>query len=357
MATKQEIIDEQQDKLNRLETESLTRQHIDVVRKTLNRIAFTLIKRGENHDSSKLEEPEISGFSKYLPRLRDLQYGTDEYKEKLLELKETIQRHYNHSRHHPEYFCQSEIWKPIKDYEDRYEVSNTGKVRSLDCIAQRSGPTGFLQCHGQLRVPHLTPAGYLRLQLQKNGQVQNKFIHRLVAEAFIPNTENKPFINHKDSNRKNNHVNNLEWVTACENNIHAWEYGKQVNTKYLVYCPELDITTFGTQAMEDLLRSKGYPKAKASGIWRCINSENNKHLDLSFIGTTVLEVQEPPDTGIQQMNLIDIVEMFIDWIAACQKHGDNIRTTIEINLNRFHIEPQLAQILRNTITFLEEQDI
>lgn len=67
--------------------------------------------------------------------------------------------------------------------------------------------------------------GYLKVNLYKDGKGSSKRIHRLVAEAFIPNPDNKPDVNHKDGNKHNNNVENLEWVTKSENMIHAYETG------------------------------------------------------------------------------------------------------------------------------------
>ena len=93
-------------------------------------------------------------------------------------------------------------------------------------------------CEGKLRVyengavfrlagntectPTITnTAGYATVRLPDKSHL----VHRLVAEAFVPNPENKPMVNHKDGNKRNNNVSNLEWVTAQENSVHAWKYG------------------------------------------------------------------------------------------------------------------------------------
>ena len=95
-----------------------------------------------------------------------------------------------------------EIWKDIKGYEGLYQVSNLGNVKSLKT---------------NKNLYSSNAKGYRRVGLFK-GKRKGYSIHRLVAQAFIPNPENKPCVNHKDCNRANNNVNNLEWCTHKENN-------------------------------------------------------------------------------------------------------------------------------------------
>lgn len=104
---------------------------------------------------------------------------------------------------------EKEIWKNIK-YFKGYQVSNFGNVKNLNF--HRSGKEGLLS-KGKDRC------GYLCVDMYRNGKKKRKMIHRLVAEAFIPN-ERKGIakeVNHKDENKKNNHYSNLEWVTGSEN--------------------------------------------------------------------------------------------------------------------------------------------
>lgn len=100
-----------------------------------------------------------------------------------------------------------EIWKDINEYENIYQISNLGRVKSVK--------------KGIIKKPSVLPRGYLRIGLSKCGKVKYYSIHRLVAEAFIPNPFNKPCVNHKDCNTSNNNVDNLEWCTWEENS----EYG------------------------------------------------------------------------------------------------------------------------------------
>ena len=103
---------------------------------------------------------------------------------------------------------EEEIWKPIKDFEGYYEVSNMGRVRSLNY--KRTGKEKILKNIGDYK-------GYLEIVLTKNGKQKQFKVHRLVAEAFIPNPENKPCIDHINTVKSDNRVENLRWVTYKEN--------------------------------------------------------------------------------------------------------------------------------------------
>jgi len=122
-----------------------------------------------------------------------------------------------------------EIWKPIEGYETRYEVSNLGNFRSLPKTVEYTHPKlgeMTLSMKGATLKPTLNRSGYYYIGLYNEQNEPKQFrAHRLVAKAFIPNPENKPFINHKDGNKENNCASNLEWVTVKENTIHAYETG------------------------------------------------------------------------------------------------------------------------------------
>lgn len=106
-----------------------------------------------------------------------------------------------------------EEWRGITGWSERYQVSTDGQVKNIQ--------TGRIKKWQEARN------GYYRVSLYKDAeQKDNKYyIHRLVAEAFIPNPENKPEVNHKDNNKENNHYSNLEWVTHSENHIHLRSLG------------------------------------------------------------------------------------------------------------------------------------
>ena len=106
-----------------------------------------------------------------------------------------------------------EIWKDVKGYEGSYQVSNLGNVKSLDRIITHRNGRKF-NVKGKMLTPKKHTGGYSQVCLSKRNY---RYIHRLVAEVFIPNPENLPEVNHKDENKKNNHAENLEWCTSKYN--------------------------------------------------------------------------------------------------------------------------------------------
>lgn len=105
-----------------------------------------------------------------------------------------------------------EVWKPIEGYEGLYEVSNLGRVRSLE-LRNGSGR------HQKVAILSSTDNGhgYKIIGLRINGKRKNHYVHRLVAQAFVPNPDNLPVVDHVDHNRWNNFANNLRWMTQGDN--------------------------------------------------------------------------------------------------------------------------------------------
>ena len=110
-----------------------------------------------------------------------------------------------------------EEWKDIKGYEGLYQVSNKGRVRSLK--------------HDKMIKPIQHSNGYLFVNLHKDGSRIHTSIHRLVANAFIPNPDNKPCVGHKNTIKTDNSIDNLEWCTYLENNNHPITRYRRSKTK------------------------------------------------------------------------------------------------------------------------------
>lgn len=117
----------------------------------------------------------------------------------------------------------------IKGFEGLYKINKQGHI-----LTYHKTPK-FLN-------PMLDKKGYLRVELRKNNKRKGYFVHRLVAETFIPKVIDKPFVNHIDGNKQNNNVDNLEWCSNLENQQHAWKIGL-VKPRYNENHPSCKIST------------------------------------------------------------------------------------------------------------------
>ena len=115
----------------------------------------------------------------------------------------------------------TEIWRPVVGYEGKYEVSNYGHVRSL------------FKNRGKIRKSVINKSGYCVVGLYSDGREVKHFVHRLVATAFIENPHDYPEVNHKDEDKSNNHVENLEWC----NHKYNMDYKKNLHPKFML-CKE-----------------------------------------------------------------------------------------------------------------------
>ncbi|MFD0768883.1 NUMOD4 motif-containing HNH endonuclease [Bacillus sp. CGMCC 1.60114] len=113
-----------------------------------------------------------------------------------------------------------EIWKPIKNFEEKYEVSNFGNTRTIAGVFDRKRDEKIIKVRKRSKVlkliDHINGYKYVNL-----SDAKHHYVHRLVAEAFIPKEEGKNFVNHIDGNKSNNCIDNLEWCTHKENLRHA----------------------------------------------------------------------------------------------------------------------------------------
>lgn len=121
-----------------------------------------------------------------------------------------------------------EIWKPVVGYEEYYEVSNTGRVRTIPRIVYTNNG-GYINIGRAIKTPMLHYKGYLQVRLKVNNRPKTFFVHRLVAESFIPNPNGYKYVNHIDEDKTNNSVENLEWCSALYNNLYGSRLSKISN--------------------------------------------------------------------------------------------------------------------------------
>lgn len=173
-----------------------------------------------------------------------------------------------------------EIWKTIKNFE-RYEVSNLGNVRSKDIEYVAKDNKKYYYKGKTLKLTetraHNKPNGYYVVNLRVQGKANIRCVHRLVAEAFIPNPENKPTVNHKDGNKQNNNIDNLEWATYRENNIHAIKNNLRPSsykgTKVIQY------KDGKTYIYNSCTEAANKTNLNRSSISHCVNGTQNKTKD------------------------------------------------------------------------------
>ncbi len=179
-----------------------------------------------------------------------------------------------------------EEWKDIKGYEGLYQVSDLGRVKSLNYRHKNTE---------MVLKPQVTGKGYLRVQLHKNGIFKSFFAHRLVAEAFIPNPNNLLEINHKNEIKTDNNVENLEWCDAKHNanygtrnnKIAMSKIGHKCNHSRPVECYDKKMNLISTfESSYDAMRKTG---VNADNIRRCCRNEKYRHTAGGFIWKEVME--------------------------------------------------------------------
>lgn len=153
-----------------------------------------------------------------------------------------------------------EIWKPIVGYEGLYEVSNLGNVKSLNWKNTKEEKCLYLKKHNK---------GYLQVELVKNKNKKMVLVHRIVAETFLENLSNKPQINHKDYNRSNNNVENLEWCTNSENMKHSALRKKSKPIKRNEKIIQYDFNGNIIKTWENCIAIKSKYKYNQTSIFEC----------------------------------------------------------------------------------------
>jgi len=155
-----------------------------------------------------------------------------------------------------------EIWKDAVGYEGIYEVSSTGKVRSVEGKATFSEHHGVRYWKQRELKQKISKDNTCRVILWKDGKERTWLVHRLVAYAFIPIEEGKNYINHIDGDRLNNYVENLEWCDHTENNNHAFDNGliatgSSVTLRHLETGGEFKFRSM-SKASQFIGKNKGY---------------------------------------------------------------------------------------------------
>lgn len=175
-----------------------------------------------------------------------------------------------------------EIWRDIEGYEDFYQISSIGRIRSKDRYLKTCG-NGLRYAKGKIIKPVVCTNGYCEVHLRKDKKREVRLLHRVVAKAFIPNPDSLPEVNHKDENIKNNSVENLEWCTSKYNanygnrnkkmvenmkKVSINQYDKDGNfiktwDSIIVACREL-----GADASSIIRVCKGKQKTAVGYIWK-----------------------------------------------------------------------------------------
>ena len=157
---------------------------------------------------------------------------------------------------------EQEEWRPVIGYESYYEVSNLGNVRRKKS--------------GRLRKIDYAPI-YPTILLSVNGIHKTYRVHRLVAKAFLPGIEGKTHVNHKDGNHQNNRVDNLEWCTQEENNLHSYRVLHRINPNIGKVPPNRKVKVEDVKLFYELNKS-GMTTDKIGAIYGICGSTIRKHL-------------------------------------------------------------------------------
>lgn len=155
-----------------------------------------------------------------------------------------------------------EVWKDIPGYEGKYQISNKGRVKSL--------PRDEQFCKRPKEVilkTFVCGSGYQEVILRNKGKRKPKLIHRMVAEAFVPNHANKEEVNHKDGDKFNNVHTNLEWVTPKENIRHSYDVLPRKKNGKKVVCIETG------EVFDSLKEAADKYGLQLPLIWKCCNGK------------------------------------------------------------------------------------
>lgn len=168
-------------------------------------------------------------------------------------------------------------WKPIYGYEEFYEINTDAVIRSFDRDAiSKTG--AHIHIKGRIMRPYVNENGYIVIRLTKNGKSKIERVHRLMMLTFVGPDPDRPVVNHKNGNKLDPRLDNLEWTTSSENNIHAIKTGlrsyDKIRREYHVTIDDLDFTILGAKAAAIKLHQNGYfthisTEALRAGLRNC----------------------------------------------------------------------------------------
>lgn len=164
-----------------------------------------------------------------------------------------------------------EEWRDIKKYKGLYQVSNMGNVRSLDRLVEQKNKFGRLQQHlykGRQLKKQIQRNGYEVVNLYKGKKMVKELVHRLVAETFLERESGSNYVNHRDGNRANNKLNNLEWCTQSNNLYYAYAYGNKI-APHMKKIHQIDLNGKVLNVFESIQQAERKTGIKASNISKC----------------------------------------------------------------------------------------
>lgn len=183
---------------------------------------------------------------------------------------------------------KEEIWKDIVGYENYYQVSNLGNVKSLERIINAPQNGGTRKLKGKILSQAISKTGYCVVVLCKKNKCKMYKTHRLIAIAFINNIKNLPIINHKNGIKLDNNILNLEWSNHKHNTNHAFAIGNMSNDRscVAVECKQLNISKGSMGEMAIYLIQNNYIKATKSqivvGISNVVNKKRKQYRGFIF---------------------------------------------------------------------------
>lgn len=169
-----------------------------------------------------------------------------------------------------------EVWKDIKGYEGLYQVSNMGRVKSLG----RVDGSNHRLYEKILKLKKRN--NYLGIDLHKNGELRTYSVHRLVAQAFIPNPNNLPQVNHIDENKINNQIDNLEWCTVLYNNTYGTRMERQIASKNIPIYGFTNNPYYRKIWFSSISQAKDFINGDQTGISHVLRGRYKTHKGWSF---------------------------------------------------------------------------